>query len=91
MRGRTYVTVQALRRFVTCGYCVDDKSRTCKHVAAYKDIRVRSLIGELIRNGIISVPELDLCTLEQLAPLYALTDCKYNLVRFNLDCFVLVV
>ena len=86
-----HMAMEALRRLMACGDGVDHKPRTCVHVAADKDVLIRRLVGEFVRNGVVAVPELHLGVLQQVAPFDALADGEDDLVRGDLHRVVLVV
>ena len=83
--------MQAFCGLMTRGDSVDNEARTRVHVAADKDIGILCLIGELVRNGVVAMPEGDLRALEQLAPLDSLTDGEDNFVRLDLNSLTLIV
>ena len=87
-----HVTVQAFRRFVSLGNCVDGEFRSRKHVAAHKDVGFRRLVGQLVRLRILAATHrFHLATLEKVAPLDCLPDGKHNLVRRHGNGVVYVV
>lgn len=88
---RASVAVQALCCLMTGGNSVDNKARACVNIAADEDIGILGLIGELVCDGIVAVPESDLSALKQVAPLDSLTDSEDNLVCLDLDSLILVI
>ena len=59
-RAGLYETMQRYRRVLARFDCVDCEFRSAVHVAADENVGFRRLIGQRIRNGIITVMELNL-------------------------------
>ena len=76
---RAGVAVQALCCLMTGGNSVDNKARTCVNIAADEDIGILGLIGELVCDGIVAVPESDLTASKQVALPARLTTRQHHL------------
>ena len=76
---------------MTLSDSIDDELRTGIDIAADIDIGIGCLIGELIGDRIIAVPECDLCAFKEVALFDGLTDGEDDSVCVDFDGVILIV
>ena len=77
------MTMEGLCCFMTFGDSIDDKLRTGIDITTDEDIRISSLISELVGKRIISMPESDFGVFQQIAPDNALSDSEDDMTARN--------
>ena len=91
VRHGLHVAVQGIGGFVTGSNGVDDELRTGVDVAAHEDVRILGLVGELVGDRVVAVPEGHLGAFEEPPPFDGLADGEHDLIAFNGHGLLLIV
>ena len=83
VRHGLHVAVQGVGGLVAGGNGIDDELRSGVDVAAHEDVRILGLVGQLVGDRVVAVPEGHLGALQELTPFDGLADGEHDLVAFD--------
>src|SRR5574344_473716 len=87
----SYVTSQRVGYKVASRDGIDNKLRSGENIASDIDIGVGGLVGELIGDRIIAMPERDFASFKKLAPFNGLANGEDNLISLNRNGLAFII